>query len=411
MPVPVLVIGLTALAAAALAASSSKKGDTTTNPNPLFDVDLPPNYRKTLEDNIRNGASAATWPGIFLCAYQMQLQGYPKSAQAMLAVANVGRQQAGLAPIAYPLTAESYAKAAAESGTSPAGPGVPGPGGTAYGVPPKADVIPAQPPPPAPPPKVGPGQPPSTSTPATDLVGPAKYGPPGATPASAPPGAVPPGYVKVTTPDGTTMVIPIPTGLGNPFPIPPGVFGTPPPAGPPPASGPPASPPPYVPPKPAKVYPVGTHTRPDGTYGYTTQKGDYSTVKIASHFKGQNTDLIAANPGTNWSANPVGSDLNIPLSWVDTSSPPPPGPRGKAPPGQKSAGKKADDGPGLTVEGPPQGDILPGLKDTLKDLGAVDVKAKRLAVHSPPSKGKDHAVLSHRDSTPVVQDRRRGRKR
>ena len=89
-------------------------------------------------------------------------------------------------------------------------------------------------------------------------------------------------------------------------------------------------------PQPTRTYPVGTHTRPDGTVGYSTQNGDVTTQIIATKFGGSGSDLMRANPGVEWTKNYLGTDLNVPAAWI--TSAPPAGPRGPKPPGQASAG-------------------------------------------------------------------------
>lgn len=348
MPLPLAVPAIVA-AIAFFALNKGKGADTRTDPNPLFDDNLPPDIRASLETTLTDASVA--WPGLFMVAFQMQSQGYSKTAQTVLAVCNAKRQAVGLAPIPFPISYETYAKVAAESqsaafnGTNWQGidQTVPGPGGGIQGIPPAASqvaqtviqqAIPGayvRPPEPGiattttrpDPVTVGPGVvatlPPKT-TPTPGFV-PPMQSPPGGRPPLGGNFTPPPGSVITPKSDGTTEIT-VP-GLGT-IVIPPGVMGAPPQAAPPGAR--PPAPPSY----PAATYPKGTHTRPDGTYGYTTQDGDYSTVVIAKKFNGSNSDLIAANPDTEWKKNYKGTDLNVPASWI--TSPPPAGARGPNPP-------------------------------------------------------------------------------
>lgn len=394
MPIP-LVLPAAAVAIAFLMSQSKGSGsDTRTDPNTLFDDNLPPDVRRSLETTLVDASVA--WPGLFMVAFQMQSQGYPKTAQTVLAVCNAKRQQAGLAPLAYPISYETYAQVAAESQSAPFKgtnwqgidqTAVPGPGGPINGVPPGASqvaqtviqqVLPGA--------YVRPPEPAFTTTttrPDPVTVGPGMVAtmppkPTGGTPGFVPPTSPPPGgrpplggnfqppAGSVVTPQpggGATITVP---GLGT-IVVPPGIMGAPPTAQPPAGYQPPRTTPPAGP---AKKYPTGTHTRPDGTYGYTTQEGDYATTVIAKKFGGSNQDLISANPNTDWKKNYKGTDLNIPAGWVSDASPPPAGNRGPNPP-KVSASKPQSPGAAAvtTVPLPPGIMSLPPDEPNMSEEG------------------------------------------
>lgn len=376
MPLPLVPVAIAA--AAALYAYSqkgtAKGGDTRTDPSSLFDDNLPPPARDAAEASLISGLP---WPSYLAAAMQMQTTGYPKTAQTYLAVCNQGRQSQGLPPIAYPISIEAWSKAAAESqkgspfeGTNWQGidqtpaPSVTGPGGTVYGIPPAPSAMPTHTSdaeqdylrknqdivtpikprfgtPPGTPVPIAPGVTATMPVPGGRPPLPGTQPTPGFVPPTPSLDALPPGATVVPLPGGGFQVT-VP-GLGV-LSLPPGIMGTvAPPAGSPPVG----YPPPGGSPPGGKTYPKGTHTRPDGTFGYTTQEGDWSTQKMADKFGGQGADLMAANPGVEWKKNYPGTDLNLPVGWVVAASPPPAGMRGPNPP--KKSGATLS--PGVTIPG------------------------------------------------------------
>ena len=79
---------------------------------------------------------------------------------------------------------------------------------------------------------------------------------------------------------------------------------------------------------PAAQLPPGAFLAPDGGLRYTLQNGDYGT-KIAVKFGKSNPDawvpsMTAANPEIkDWSKQPAGKVIRLPLSWADPTAQPP----------------------------------------------------------------------------------------
>jgi LysM repeat protein len=320
MPLPLIPIGL-ALGAAYLI--SKDKPGTPGTPGASLSVDsrgLPPELAKMVDPHMPADYARAElammstngdWRALAGESLMLAQKGYPVTSATMLAASNYWRQKQGLPPFAFPPNA-AVITAAVMSQSAPGQPAQPAPvqpppgAGPIYGVPPVATATPG-----------------GGTSPTPGFV----PGPDGSITVNmpgVPPFTISPGIMGQPAQPLPNLPRPLP-GQGNTTEqtLPPNFKPAQPPA--PPAA-------------PARTYPTGTHTRPDGTVGYTTQKGDVTTPIIAAKFGGQGSDLMKANPGVNWTKNYAGTDLNIPAAWI--TSAPPAGQRGPNPPGQTSAGVK-----------------------------------------------------------------------
>lgn len=311
MPLPLIPLGLAAVAAYFLTKGSDKKDELAPDVAKLVDPHM---SRAMAEATLALMSTSNDWNAQASSSLALYGQGYPVASRTLMSAANYWRQKEGLPPFAFPPNAAQIAQAMGASIPVPAPPGLK----DIQGVPPLATI---------------PGVPASLAKQPGIIDQPLKANPnpDGSVTVTLPNGmvvTVPAGIMGTVIPGATTAAnaIPgLPVPLPGPRPVPGGGMTTQ-----------PDLPPGFKQPMPGgvtqpKIYPTGTHTRPDGSYGYTTQSGDFSTDKIASKFGGTGAQLRAANPGVAWTKNYAGTDLNVPGAWI--TSPPPAGQRGPVPPG------------------------------------------------------------------------------